>query len=343
MPASPRTTTSDGEDAPRVLIVGCGALARELVELTRDLPNVDITCLPATLHNRPGGIPAAVRERIRRRRAGYDRVFVAYADCGTGGLLDLALAEEPGVERLPGAHCYEFYAGRPDFARLTADEPATFFLTDFLARNFDRLVIVGLGLDRHPELLPAYFGNYERLVYLAQADDPALVTAARRGARRLGLRFELRRTGLRRTGDVDRRGRLSGWASPRRLRHRGGALTMGAMTVIWWRDIPAQVLARDGRRQSKQVLHPRFQVAIDKAAARAGKSSYNDYIEEWRREQQRCGDDIEVVVAAETERLETEYTKHRLAELIQSGGVEGGPALAPARETPIPRRGDATT
>jgi hypothetical protein len=196
VPASPRATTSSGGEAPRVLIVGCGALARELVELTRDLPNVDVTCLPATLHNRPGGIPAAVRERIRRRRAGYDRVFVAYADCGTGGLLDLALADEPGVERLPGAHCYEFYAGRPDFARLTEDEPATFFLTDFLARNFDRLVIEGLGLDRHPELLPAYFGNYERLVYLAQSDDPALVTAARRGARRLGLRFELRRTGL---------------------------------------------------------------------------------------------------------------------------------------------------
>jgi hypothetical protein len=185
VPASPRATTSSGGEAPRVLIVGCGALARELVELTRDLPNVDITCLPATLHNRPGGIPAAVRERIRRRRAGYDRVFVAYADCGTGGLLDLALADEPGVERLPGAHCYEFYAGRPDFARLTEDEPATFFLTDFLARNFDRLVIEGLGLDRHPELL-----------HLAQSDDPALVTAARRGARRLGLRFELRRTGL---------------------------------------------------------------------------------------------------------------------------------------------------
>ena len=195
MPASPRTTTDADTDAPRVLIVGCGALARELVDLTRGLPNVDITCLPATLHNRPGGIPKAVRDRIRRRRAGYDRVFVAYADCGTGGLLDVALADEPGVERLPGAHCYEFYAGRPDFARLIADEPATFFLTDFLARNFDRLVIEGLGLDRHPELLATYFGNYERLVYLAQTDDPALVTAARRGARRLGLRFELRRTG----------------------------------------------------------------------------------------------------------------------------------------------------
>ncbi len=180
--------------APRVLVVGCGALARELVALTRDLPNVDITCLPATLHNRPGGIPAAVRDRIRRRRAGYDRVFVAYADCGTGGLLDPVIAEE-GVERLAGAHCYEFYATSPEFARLVEDEPATFFLTDFLARNFDRLVIRGLGLDRHPELRDQYFGNYRRLVYLAQTDDPALDAIARRAARRLGLRFERRATG----------------------------------------------------------------------------------------------------------------------------------------------------
>ncbi len=118
---------------------------------------------------------------------------------------------------------------------------------------------------------------------------------------------------------------------------------MGVMTVIWWRDIPAQVLARDGRRMSKQVLHPRFQVAIDKAAARAGKSAYNDYIEEWRRVQQRCGDDIETEVSAESERLEAEYTKHRLAELIQAGGVEGGPVLPPAIETPIPRKGAEAT
>ncbi len=194
MPASPEPGPLT-PDAPRVLIVGCGALARELVALTRDLPNVDITCLPATLHNRPGGIPAAVRERVRRRRAGYDRVFIAYADCGTGGLLDRALADEPGIERLPGAHCYEFFAGREAFAQLAEDDPATFYLTDFLARNFDRLVIGGLGLDRHPELLTAYFGNYRRLVYLAQGDDPTLVRAARRAARRLGLRFELRRTG----------------------------------------------------------------------------------------------------------------------------------------------------
>ena len=105
---------------------------------------------------------------------------------------------------------------------------------------------------------------------------------------------------------------------------------MATLTVIWWRDIPAQVVAKDARRSSKTVLHPRFQVAIDKAANRAGKRAYNDYIAEWRKTQERCDDDLEAVVRAESERLEAEYTKHRLAELIQSGGVDGGPVLPPA-------------
>lgn len=187
---------SDAPDPSRVLVIGCGALARELVAVMGQagLSNVDLTCLPATLHNRPGGIPAAVRAKIRAARPRYQRIFVAYADCGTGGLLDAMLADE-GVERLPGAHCYEFYSGTAAFTAMSAEEPGTFYLTDFLARNFDRLVIVGLGLDRHPELLPTYFGNYRRLVYLAQTDDPTLVAAARRAARRLGLAFEMHRTG----------------------------------------------------------------------------------------------------------------------------------------------------
>jgi hypothetical protein len=157
---------------------------------------MDLTCLPATLHNRPENIPAAVVARIRRaRRDGYDRIFVAYADCGTGGLLDRVLEAE-GVERLAGAHCYEVYAGREAFAALAEDEPGTFYLTDFLVRNFDRLVVRGLGLDRHPELLPVYFGNYTRLLYLAQTEDARLTAAAEAGARRLGLAFERRFTGL---------------------------------------------------------------------------------------------------------------------------------------------------
>jgi hypothetical protein len=193
---SPAARTSHAPDPSRVLVIGCGALARELVAVIDQagLANVDLTCLPATLHNRPGGIPAGVRAKIRAARPRYQRIFVAYADCGTGGLLDAMLAGE-GVERLPGAHCYEFYSGSEVFEALTEEDPATFFLTDFLARNFERLVIRGLGLDRHPELLPTYFGNYHRLVYLAQTDDAALVHAARRAARRLGLAFEHRRTG----------------------------------------------------------------------------------------------------------------------------------------------------
>lgn len=180
------------------LVIGCGALAPELVALTRrsGLPAMDLACLPASLHNRPERIPAAVRARIRRARAdGYDRIFIAYADCGTGGLLDLVLAAE-GVERLEGAHCYEVFAGRAVFAELADEEPGTFYLTDFLARNFDRLVIRGLGLDRHPELRETYFGNYRRLVYLAQTLDPALDAAAAIAAERLGLAYERRLVGL---------------------------------------------------------------------------------------------------------------------------------------------------
>jgi hypothetical protein len=157
---------------------------------------MDLTCLPASLHNRPERIPGAVAARIRRARVdGYDQIFVAYADCGTGGLLDRVLEAE-GVARLEGAHCYEVYAGRAAFAALSDVEPGTFYLTDFLARNFDRLVIRGLGLDRHPELLPLYFGNYRRLVYLAQTDDAALTALAEAGARGLGLAFERRFAGL---------------------------------------------------------------------------------------------------------------------------------------------------
>jgi hypothetical protein len=184
-----------------VLVIGCGALARELVAVIDQvgLANVDLTCLPATLHNRPGGIPALVREKIRAARPRYRHIFIAYADCGTGGLLDAMLADE-GVERLPGAHCYEFYAGAHAFAAIADEELGTFFLTDFLARNFERLVIKGLGLDTHPELLPVYFGNYTRLVYLSQTDDAKLVATARRAAVRLGLAFEHRRTGY---GDLE--------------------------------------------------------------------------------------------------------------------------------------------
>jgi len=177
------------------LVIGCGALGRELVDLVRHnrLASVEIRCLPASLHNRPDGIAGAVDALIRSVGDRYPRILVAYADCGTGGALDRVL-EAHGVERLPGAHCYQVYAG-PAFDELAAEEPGTFYLTDFLARSFDRLVIEGLGLDRHPELLPVYFAGYRRLVYLSQRDDPELLARARRAAERLGLAFEHRQTG----------------------------------------------------------------------------------------------------------------------------------------------------
>jgi hypothetical protein len=187
-----------GKGRGRVLVIGCGALANEMLAVVRasGLRDIDVTCLPAQLHQRPAGIPEAARTKIRAGRdQGYERIFVAYADCGTYGQLDTVLDQE-GVERLPGAHCYEFYSGSTAFEAMTEAEPATFFLTDYLARHFERLVIGGLGIDRHPELLPMYFGNYRRTVYLAQSDDPASLALARAAADRLGLEFELRRTGL---------------------------------------------------------------------------------------------------------------------------------------------------
>jgi len=178
------------------LVIGCGALARELVSIVGQLPDVALECLPAGLHNRPERIPGAVRAQIGSARArGYERIFIAYPDCGTRGLLD-RVPEDEGGERLPGAHCYEVYAGSAAFAALADEEPGTFYLTDYLVRSFEALVIRGLGLDRHPELLPVYFGNYRRVVYLAQIDDPVLTERARAAADRLGLAFERRLTGL---------------------------------------------------------------------------------------------------------------------------------------------------
>jgi hypothetical protein len=193
--AAPSATATRPAVARTTLVIGCGALGRELVELVRlnRLDAVEIRCLPASLHNRPERIPGAVDALIRAAGDRYQRILVAYGDCGTGGALDRVL-EQHGVERLPGAHCYQVFAGAA-FDRLADEEPGTFYLTDFLARSFDRLVIEGLGLDRHPELLPVYFAGYRRLVYLSQRDDPQLIDRANRAAERLGLVFEHRRTG----------------------------------------------------------------------------------------------------------------------------------------------------
>jgi len=180
----------------RILIIACGALAREIAALKRanDWADVDVQCLPPELHNRPERIVPAVRAQISVHRSEYETIFVAYADCGTGGMLDVLLREQ-GIERLPGAHCYEFFAGSAAFAELQNAEPGTFYLTDFLLRHFERLVTRGLGLDRHPELAQEYFRHYRRLVYLAQSPEAHAPIQAQQIAQRLGLEFELRLTG----------------------------------------------------------------------------------------------------------------------------------------------------
>lgn len=174
----------------RVLVIACGALARELgwVTAANRLDAIDVEYLPAILHNRPERIADAVRDRLRRVRAAggaHRTVLVGYMGCGLADLDRLCARE--GLERLPGAHCYELYAGPEVFEELQQDEPGSFYLTDYLVRHFDRLIIEGLGIAEHPELLEAYFGNYARVVHLAQADDPDLDRRARRAAQRLGL------------------------------------------------------------------------------------------------------------------------------------------------------------
>lgn len=178
----------------RLRVIACGAIAPELKQAYAALGvDVVIEPLPAPLHNTPERITAAVLDRIAAHP--HDRIVVGYADCGTGGRLDAALSEL-GIERLPGAHCYELFAGSDAFSRIQDAEPGTFYLTDFLLRNFDLLVWRGLGLDRHPQLRDTYFKNYRRLVYLSQRSDPSDLVAGRAAADRLGLEFEHVHTGL---------------------------------------------------------------------------------------------------------------------------------------------------
>lgn len=179
-----------------ILVIACGALAREIAALRRmnDWAALDVRCLPAELHNRPERIAPAVRDEIRAHRGRYQTIFVAYGECGTAGQLDAVLQEE-AAERIPGAHCYQFFAGARAFEELSDAEPGTFYLTDFLLRHFDRLVIRGLGLDRHPELTGEYFRHYRKLVYLAQTRAPGAIESARQIAQRMGFEFEHRYTG----------------------------------------------------------------------------------------------------------------------------------------------------
>jgi Protein of unknown function (DUF1638) len=180
----------------KTLVIACGALARELlaIKALNRLDHLDITCLPAILHNRPEEIAPAVRRKIRAARSRYAEILCLYGDCGTGGALDTVLAQE-GVSRIDGAHCYAFYA-RPDaFDAMMEEEIGSYFLTDYLARHFDRLVWKGLGLDRFPELRDTYFQHYRRVVHLVQIPDPTIAVRAVAAAKRLALPLETRFTG----------------------------------------------------------------------------------------------------------------------------------------------------
>ena len=195
----PDALTTDGL-APahrgRILLLACGALAREILDLisANGWTHLDLACLPAILHNHPDRIPAAVEKAVAEHRATYQSIFVVYADCGTGGQLR-ALCDRLGLQMVEGPHCYSFFEGNAAFAARAEDEFTAFYLTDFLVRQFDAFVWKPLGLDRHPELRDMYFGHYTTLVYQAQTDDPALTEKARACADRLGLSFERRFTG----------------------------------------------------------------------------------------------------------------------------------------------------
>jgi len=183
-------------DRPGVLILACGAVAREVLAVIglNGWTHVDVRCLPAKLHSTPQKIAGAVDAKLTEIAGRYDRVFVAYADCGTAGALDAVLARHE-VERLPGAHCYGFLAGNDAWDAMQEEEAGTYYLTDFLARHFEALVVRPYKLDVYPDLVQVMFENYKRVVYLAQTDDPALRDRARAAADFLGLAYEERRTG----------------------------------------------------------------------------------------------------------------------------------------------------
>ena len=179
----------------KTLIIACGAIAREVRALSNQLPAFDLQCVPATLHNRPQEIVPAIERLLDETASQYGRTVLAFGDCGTGGGLD-RLCDQRELERLPGAHCYAFLAGLPEFDAMMEEELGTFFLTDFLARQFESMVIQPLGLDRKPELRDLYFGHYKRLVFLSQTEDQDLIKKAQNAANALGLTFEHRPTGL---------------------------------------------------------------------------------------------------------------------------------------------------
>ena len=181
----------------KLLVIACGMIAREVLAVKQQLglDHIELTCLPAEFHFYPDRIAPAMEKAIAEARAeGYSHIFVGYGDCGTGGQLDKVI-EKHGVKRMEGPHCFAFYQGQEAYRKVADDDMMSFYMTDFLCRQFDAFFMKPLGLDRHPELIPDYFGNYEKLIYLAQTDDPALDRVAEDAARLLGLTYERRATG----------------------------------------------------------------------------------------------------------------------------------------------------
>lgn len=181
----------------KVRVIACGMIAREILDICRlnALDHISLTCLPAEYHHHPEKIAPETDRAIRKARAeGYEHIFIGYADCGTGGMLD-RVCEDHGVSRIAGPHCFSFYLGNDAFDAAGEDYMTTFFVTDFLARHFETFLVRPLGLDRHPELRDMYFGSYERLLYIAQTEDPDMTEKARNAADFLGLAFERRMTG----------------------------------------------------------------------------------------------------------------------------------------------------
>jgi len=202
---------------PRALFLGCGALAREVNDILalNQMSNVTVEYLPGSLHNRPEKIADQLRHRLEEEAGNYDTVLVGYGDCGTGGAID-KVCSDYGIERLPGSHCYEFYLPPGVFDRIHSEDPATFYLTDYLVRHFDRLVFDALGINQHPELLDLYFGNYERILYLAQTRDPLLAAAAEVAAERLDLPLTINETGYGQLGNAIETGMGVAVTSPTR-------------------------------------------------------------------------------------------------------------------------------
>lgn len=211
LPDDASLTTKGYDDTGKgsILLIACGALAREILDIkTRNgWDHMALTCLPAILHVHPERITQAVEDAVAKHQGDFDKIYIVYADCGTGGLLQAA-CEKLGVEMVKGPHCYSFFEGNQAFQDRREDETTAFYLTDFLARQFDAFVWKPLGLDRHPELRDMYFGNYTKLVYQAQIDSPELTERARECADRMGLEFERRFTGY---GDLENT--LSDWAN----------------------------------------------------------------------------------------------------------------------------------